>query len=82
MNASYHRCPAPYCVHDIPFHLFACKKHWFTIPRELRDRLWHEWDEHAGEDSYFKVRAECLAALGVPVEEIADANAGVPLGGR
>ncbi len=78
---TFHDCPAPDCIHRVPFHIFACKRHWFTIPQILRARLWREWDNHPGEDSYFTVRAECLAALGVPVEEIADANAGVPLGG-
>ncbi len=76
-----HDCPAPGCIHRVPFHIFACRKHWYSIPHVLRSRLWREWDENAGEDSYFEVRAECLAALGVPVEEIAGANGGMPLGG-
>lgn len=77
----FHECPAPGCPHRVPFHRFACKSHWFNIPNLLRARLWREWDENPGEDSYFAVRAECLAALGVPVDEIAEANGGVPLGG-
>jgi len=84
--ADTHRCPGRNqrgepCPHEVPFHIFACKPHWFSIPAPLRGRLWREWDENPGEDSYFAVRAECLAALGVPVDEIADENAGVPLGG-
>ena len=78
---STHECPAPGCIKDVPFHMFACSRHWYVIPQLLRTRLWHEWDNHPGEDSYFAVRAECLAALGVPVDQIADMNAGVPLGG-
>ncbi len=76
-----HDCPAPGCPQRVPFHIFACKRHWFTIPNELRARLYHEWDENPGGDSYFSVRAECLAALGVPVDEISEANGGFPLGG-
>jgi hypothetical protein len=81
VSDSRHDCPAPGCPHRVPFERFACKSHWFTIPRDLRNRLWREWDANPGADSYFAVRAECLAALGVPVEEIADTNGGVPLGG-
>lgn len=84
---STHPCPGrdhrgERCHHQVPFHLFACKAHWYSIPHLLRARLWREWDNNPGEDSYFAVRAECLAAVGVPVDEIADENGGVPLGGR
>jgi hypothetical protein len=82
MSDDRHNCPAPGCHHRVPFDRFACKNHWFTIPQLLRARLWREWDENPGGDSYFAVRAECLAALGVPVDEIADANGGVSLGGN
>ena len=32
------KCPA--CSTMIKAHEIACKKHWFTVPRELRDRIW------------------------------------------
>lgn len=72
-----HDCPAPGCDAQVPFEMLACRTHWYQIPSDLRRELWFEYRRHFGEDSYFEARAECLAALGVPDEEIAGANAGV-----
>lgn len=32
------KCPA--CDAMIKAHEVACKRHWFEVPRELRDRIW------------------------------------------
>lgn len=40
-------------------------------------RLNREFRQHFGEERYFEARAECLAALGVPADEIAGLNGGV-----
>jgi hypothetical protein len=42
--------------------MLACRGHWFTIPKPLRDALWKAWKggtvaEHA------EVRAECVRFL-------------------
>lgn len=37
---SGHRCPAPGYTEAVPSDRYACRAHWFSIPRELRDRLW------------------------------------------
>ena len=31
-------CPA--CKDQIKPHEVACKRHWFEVPKELRDRIW------------------------------------------
>lgn len=37
-------CPAPECsVHIIPS-LFACKRHWFMLPRPIRVAIWDAWN--------------------------------------
>jgi hypothetical protein len=77
MTDTTHECPAPGCDKRVPFEMFACKAHWFTIPTPLRSRLWSEWRDNPGEDSYFEVRADCLRALGVPEDQVAEENAGV-----
>ena len=76
--ATMHECPAPDCYLQVPFAKFACKGHWFRIPAELRQLLLREYANNFGERSYFEARAECLAALGVPDEQIAELNGGVP----
>lgn len=76
-NDTTHECPAPGCEKRVPFEKFACAVHWFTIPAPLRYALEREWRRNPGEDSYFQARAACLRALGVPENQIANANAGV-----
>jgi hypothetical protein len=72
-----HACPAPNCEQRVPFHVLACRPHWFSIPKPIRDRLNAEYSENFGERSYFEARAACLRALGVPEQELAAANGGV-----
>lgn len=35
-----HRCHWPNCKVPVPPKLWGCKKHWFTLPKALRDRIW------------------------------------------
>jgi hypothetical protein len=38
-----HRCPAPKCAVQVPSDQYACRAHWFSIPKPLRDELWHAY---------------------------------------
>lgn len=67
-----HLCPAPGCDVRIPSSLLACRAHWFSIPRELRDELWKEYRRSPFTDGYWAARADCLEALGVPFGEHGD----------
>lgn len=47
-----HECPAPGCEERCPFDRLACRQHWYSIPKKLRDALWRAWQvgtvaEHA-----------------------------------
>lgn len=35
---STHRCPAFECAAEL-----TCRPHWFELPKELRDRIWHTY---------------------------------------
>lgn len=35
-----HQCPAPGCTTMVPKAMLACRPHWFSIPSEIRSRLW------------------------------------------
>lgn len=35
-----HHCHWPTCDQNIPPAMWGCKKHWFKIPKHLRDRIW------------------------------------------
>lgn len=38
-----HTCHAFGCPIEIPPKLFMCKKHWFSLPKKLRTRIWAEY---------------------------------------
>lgn len=38
-----HACHWPGCTHQVPPALWGCKKHWYRIPAELRDRIWRSY---------------------------------------
>ena len=56
-----HECPAPGCVRRVPTLLFACSRHWYALPQELRGRLNRAW--RAAPSEYLAVRAECVTWL-------------------
>lgn len=35
-----HHCPAPECSRVISTSLFACRPHWFSLSKPVRDAIW------------------------------------------
>lgn len=35
-----HHCHWPGCPEQVPPALWGCKKHWFKLPKALRDKVW------------------------------------------
>lgn len=35
-----HECHWPTCRTPVPPAMWGCKKHWFALPKRLRDRIW------------------------------------------
>jgi hypothetical protein len=35
-----HMCHAPGCRTPVPPKMFACRPHWYALPRRLRDAIW------------------------------------------
>ena len=35
-----HECHWPTCKTEVTPAMWGCKKHWFKLPRKLRDRVW------------------------------------------
>jgi len=35
-----HLCHAPGCKIPVPPKMFACRGHWFALPKRLRDAIW------------------------------------------
>ena len=37
---SRHHCHWPDCPQEVPPAMWGCKRHWFMLPKELRDKVW------------------------------------------
>lgn len=35
-----HTCHAQGCEQGVPPRMFMCRKHWFMVPKTMRDSLW------------------------------------------
>jgi hypothetical protein len=35
-----HTCHWPDCPVEVPPRMWGCKRHWFMLPKTLRDRIW------------------------------------------
>lgn len=40
MTNVVHTCHATDCTSPVPPEMWGCKKHWFMVPREIRNRIW------------------------------------------
>jgi hypothetical protein len=38
--AEAHTCPAPGCNAQVPQSQLTCRPHWYSIPKDIRDRVW------------------------------------------
>lgn len=44
-----HTCHWPQCGAQVPPAMWGCKRHWYMLPKYLRDRIWHEY--RAGQET-------------------------------
>lgn len=35
-----HACHWPNCSKQVPPAIFMCRAHWFSLPKDIRDRIW------------------------------------------
>ncbi len=56
-----HTCHAIGCKAVVPPEMFMCKKHWFTVPQALRNRIWATY-RHGQCDDWQPSAAYCDAA--------------------
>lgn len=43
-----HTCHWPGCTQQVPPAMWGCKRHWFELPKGLRDRIWETY--HPGQE--------------------------------
>lgn len=62
---AHHVCHATRCTVEVPPRLFMCRRHWYTLPKRLRDLIWQYYEP--GQEitktpttAYLKAAAECI----------------------
>ncbi len=61
-----HTCHWPGCTLNVEPRLWGCKRHWFQLPKSIRDRIWKEYTY--GQEIYKTPTPEYLAAAGEAIE--------------
>lgn len=63
-----HRCHANGCEKEVPPKMLCCRRHWFMIPKPLRDRVWATY--RSGQEvtkdpspEYMEAQRAALAAI-------------------
>jgi hypothetical protein len=41
-------CPVPGCDHLIDPSRLMCRRHWYVVPKQLRDQVWATWRSGEG----------------------------------
>jgi hypothetical protein len=55
-----HKCHWPGCDKEVPPKLWGCSKHWFTLPKSIRDKIWSTY--RTGQEFSKKPSTEYLEA--------------------
>lgn len=59
-----HTCPAPGCTVEVDSEQLACSRHWFSIPKDLRDELWEAYRGNGkGSARHFAAIEACVEFL-------------------
>ena len=43
VDKKFHECPAVSCRRKIEVKFLMCQKHWFMLPKGMRESLWHHY---------------------------------------
>lgn len=58
-----HLCGWPDCRRPVPLEMWGCKRHWYALPKELRDAIWSGYRKG-------RLSPEWIAANGAALEWI------------
>ena len=72
-------CPIPGCGYQIDPSRLMCRRHWYTVPKELRDRVWATW--RSGHGAYSREHQEAVRGAIGAVRAAIDQAQGGPASG-
>jgi len=60
-----HDCPHPDCDIQIPWSMFACRKHWLTLPQRIKTGILAAWRKvsNGNADGIAEHDAACAEAM-------------------
>ncbi len=64
-----HTCHAHGCEVAVPPKMFMCKRHWYSLPKNLRDAIWNEYTP--GQERTKKPTARYMAVQRLAVSRTA-----------
>lgn len=57
-----HRCPVPGCEDPVTENQLLCRSHWFSVPREIRSRVWATYRQEAGTSAHLDACMDAVTA--------------------
>ena len=72
-RAAAHTCHADGCDSHVPPKMFMCRRHWFMVPRDLRDLVWATY--RPGQEVRMDPTDEYLEVARTAIEAVAAAEA-------
>jgi hypothetical protein len=69
VRAKHRECYHPRCRTHVPSARFACRPHWYSLPKPLRDRIWSTYVPGqevtmTASDEYLAAAHACMAYWG------------------
>jgi hypothetical protein len=59
-----HDCAAPGCRKSVKSDQLMCKRHWYKVPKDLRDEVWATWrNVKRDRESYHDARDRAIKSL-------------------
>ena len=71
-----HRCHATGCTAAVPPEMWGCRRHWFMVPKGIRDRIWRHY--RAGQERDWTPSPEYLEAAREAVIAVANREGRTP----
>lgn len=60
---SSHKCPAPTCSQRVAVDRFACRGHWYALPKPMRDAIWAGYRSGPLSPAHSAAMADAIAYL-------------------